>query len=183
MTITPQEALQRTIEHRQIFHDEMLHLMRLIMRGDMSPVMAAAIITGLRVKKETIGETAAAATVMREFARRHPKIATRLGIADGQADDMHVERLIQSFALVGAQIGAALDDASRRHFGANCAYMGLGGTIPLMNVLQEGFPCAQFMVCGVLGPKSNAHGPNEFLHVPYAKKLTAAVADVIAAAH
>ncbi|WP_414443810.1 anthranilate phosphoribosyltransferase [Burkholderia sp. 22PA0106] len=69
MTITPQEALQRTIEHREIFHDEMLHLMRMIMRGDMSPVMAAAIITGLRVKKETIGEIAAAATVMREFAR------------------------------------------------------------------------------------------------------------------
>jgi anthranilate phosphoribosyltransferase len=69
MTITPQEALQRTIEHREIFHDEMLHLMRLIMRGELSPVMAAAIITGLRVKKETIGEITAAATVMREFAR------------------------------------------------------------------------------------------------------------------
>jgi acetylornithine deacetylase/succinyl-diaminopimelate desuccinylase-like protein len=51
-----------------------------------------------------------------------------------------------------------------------------------MNVLKEGFPHAQFMVCGVLGPKSNAHGPNEFLHVPYGKKLTAAVAGVIAAA-
>ena len=72
--------------------------------------------------------------------------------------------------------------APRRHFGADCAYMGLGGTIPLMNVLQAGFPSAQFMVCGVLGPKSNAHGPNEFLHVPYAKRLTAAVADVVAAA-
>ena len=67
--ITPQEALQRTIEHREIFHDEMLHLMRLIMRGELSPVMSAAIITGLRVKKETIGEITAAATVMREFAR------------------------------------------------------------------------------------------------------------------
>jgi anthranilate phosphoribosyltransferase len=66
--ITPQEALQRTIEHREIFHDEMLHLMRLIMRGELSPVMSAAIITGLRVKKETVGEIAAAATVMREFA-------------------------------------------------------------------------------------------------------------------
>ncbi|MEX3592904.1 MAG: anthranilate phosphoribosyltransferase [Burkholderia sp.] len=69
MTITPQEALQRTIERREIFHDEMLHLMRMIMRGDMSPVMVAAIITGLRVKKETIGEIAAAAIVMREFVR------------------------------------------------------------------------------------------------------------------
>jgi len=68
MLITPQEALQRTIEHREIFHDEMLHLMRLIMSGEMSPVMMAALITGLRVKKETIGEITAAAQVMREFS-------------------------------------------------------------------------------------------------------------------
>ena len=70
MTITPQEALQRTIEHREIFHDEMLHLMRLIMSGEMSPVMASAIITGLRVKKESVGEVTAAAQVMREFAKK-----------------------------------------------------------------------------------------------------------------
>ena len=68
--ITPQEALQRTIEHREIFHDEMLHLMRQIMGGDLSPVMLAAITTGLRVKKETIGEITAAAQVMREFATK-----------------------------------------------------------------------------------------------------------------
>ena len=68
--ITPQEALQRTIEHREIFHDEMLHLMRLIMSGEMSPVMMAAFITGLRVKKETIGEITAAAQVMREFSTK-----------------------------------------------------------------------------------------------------------------
>ncbi|WP_028602825.1 M20/M25/M40 family metallo-hydrolase [Ottowia thiooxydans] len=74
----------------------------------------------------------------------------------------------------------ALDHASQAHFGAPCGYIGQGGTIPLMNMLSEGFPSAQMMVCGVLGPKSNAHGPNEFLHVPYAKKLTAAVAEVIA---
>ncbi|MGB6115103.1 MAG: anthranilate phosphoribosyltransferase, partial [Comamonas sp.] len=71
-TITPQEALQRTIEHREIFHDEMLHLMRLIMSGELSPVMTAAIITGLRVKKETIGEITAAAQVMREFSTKVP---------------------------------------------------------------------------------------------------------------
>ena len=73
--ITPQEALQRTIEHREIFHDEMLHLMRLIMGGEMSPVMVAALITGLRVKKETIGEITAAAQVMREFS-------TKVDVAD-----------------------------------------------------------------------------------------------------
>ena len=70
MAITPQEALQRTIEHREIFHDEMLHLMRLIMRGEISPLMVAAITTGLRVKKETIGEITAAAQVMRELSHK-----------------------------------------------------------------------------------------------------------------
>ena len=74
----------------------------------------------------------------------------------------------------------ALQSASQAHFGAPCGYIGQGGTIPLMSMLSKGFPKAQMMVCGVLGPKSNAHGPNEFLHVPYAKKLTAAVAEVIA---
>lgn len=74
----------------------------------------------------------------------------------------------------------ALHAASNAHFGAPCGYIGQGGTIPLMNQLSQGFPTSQMMVCGVLGPKSNAHGPNEFLHVPYAKKLTAAVAEVIA---
>lgn len=68
ITITPSEALVRCIEHREIFHDEMLHLMRMLMRGEMSPVMASALLMGLRVKKETIGEIAAAAEVMREFA-------------------------------------------------------------------------------------------------------------------
>ncbi|RYF39455.1 MAG: anthranilate phosphoribosyltransferase, partial [Comamonadaceae bacterium] len=75
MPITPQEALQRTIEHREIFHDEMLKIVRLIMSGECSPVMMAALITGLRVKKETIGEITAAAEVMREFS-------TKVHIAD-----------------------------------------------------------------------------------------------------
>ena len=68
--ITPQEALLRTIEHREIFHDEMLHIVRGIMTGEWSPVMIAALITGLRVKKETIGEITAAAQVMREFSTK-----------------------------------------------------------------------------------------------------------------
>lgn len=74
----------------------------------------------------------------------------------------------------------ALNSASQAHFQAPVGYIGQGGTIPLMKLLSTGFPKAQMMVCGVLGPQSNAHGPNEFLHVPYAKKLTAAVAQVIA---
>lgn len=75
----------------------------------------------------------------------------------------------------------ALNAASQAQFGEPLGFIGQGGTIPLMSMLQRGFPRAQMMVCGVLGPKSNAHGPNEFLHVPYGKKLTAAVSQVIAA--
>jgi anthranilate phosphoribosyltransferase len=70
IAITPQEALQRVIEHREIFHDEMLHIMRLIMSGEMPPVLMAAFIAALRVKKETIGEITAAAQVMREFSTK-----------------------------------------------------------------------------------------------------------------
>ena len=81
MPITLQEALQRTIEHREIFHDEMIELMRMIMRGEASPVMIAALLTGLRVKKETVGEIAAAAQVMKEFARKVP-VAGRQHLVD-----------------------------------------------------------------------------------------------------
>ena len=81
MPITPQEALQRTIEHREIFHDEMVDLMRMVMRGEVSPAMTAAILTGLRVKKETIGEIAGAAKVMREFARP-VEVADRTHLVD-----------------------------------------------------------------------------------------------------
>jgi len=83
--MTPQEALARTIEHREIFHDEMIALMRQIMSGEVSPVMTAAILTGLRVKKETVGEIAAAAMVMREFAL---KVPTPGGVADAHLVDI-----------------------------------------------------------------------------------------------
>ena len=74
----------------------------------------------------------------------------------------------------------ALDDASRAVYGKAAAAMGEGGTIPFMAMLGEKFPQAQFLITGVLGPKSNAHGPNEFLHIEYAKRLTACVAHVLA---
>lgn len=81
MAITPQQALQRTIEHREIFHDEMVDLMRQIMGGQVSPLMTAAILTGLRVKKETVGEIAGAAQVMREFSRK-VEVADPAGLVD-----------------------------------------------------------------------------------------------------
>jgi hypothetical protein len=77
-------------------------------------------------------------------------------------------------------LSAALDRASQAFWGKPAAYMGEGGTIPFMGMLGVKFPQAQMLVTGVLGPKSNAHGPNEFIHVPYAKKVTAATALVIA---
>jgi acetylornithine deacetylase/succinyl-diaminopimelate desuccinylase-like protein len=78
-------------------------------------------------------------------------------------------------------LARALDAASQACFGRPAAMMGEGGTIPFMGMLGKHFPQAQFLITGVLGPKSNAHGPNEFLHLAYAKKLTACVAHVLAA--
>ncbi|MGH7933208.1 MAG: M20 family metallopeptidase [Candidatus Binataceae bacterium] len=77
-------------------------------------------------------------------------------------------------------LAQSLEDASRTFFGKPAAYMGEGGTIPFMGMLGERFPAAQFVITGVLGPHSNAHGPNEFLHIPTGKKLTCCVAHVIA---
>ena len=78
-------------------------------------------------------------------------------------------------------LSKALDAASMAHFGKPAMYMGEGGTIPFMGMLGAQYPQAQFLITGILGPHSNAHGPNEFLHIGYAKRLTACVADVLAA--
>ena len=108
--ITPQEALQRTIEHREIFHDEMLHLMRMIMQGEMSPVMTAAILTGLRTKKETVGEIAAAATVMRELCTKvetthNPHFVDIVGTG---GDAAHSFNISTASAFVAAAAGATV---------------------------------------------------------------------------
>ena len=106
--ITPQQALQRTIEHREIFHDEMLHIMRLIMSGEMSPLMTAALITGLRVKKETIGEITAAAQVMREFSTKvHVADKTHLvDIVGTGGDGSHTFNISTCAMFVAAAAGA-----------------------------------------------------------------------------
>jgi anthranilate phosphoribosyltransferase len=108
MPITPQEALQRTIEHREIFHDEMLHLMRLIMGGELSPVMTAAIVCGLRVKKETIGEITAAAQVMREFSTKVPVADTThlVDIVGTGGDGSHTFNISTCAMFVAAAAGA-----------------------------------------------------------------------------
>ena len=108
--ITPQEALQRTIEHREIFHDEMLHLMRQIMGGNITPLMTAAILTGLRVKKETIGEISAAARVMRELCTRveTPHNPNFVDIVGTGGDSAHTFNISTASAFVAAAAGATV---------------------------------------------------------------------------
>jgi anthranilate phosphoribosyltransferase len=108
MSITPQEALKRVIEHREIFPDEMIALMRQVMAGEVSPVMTAAILAGLRVKKETIGEIAGAATVMRELATKvevapHPHLVDIVGTG---GDGSHTFNISTASMFVAAAAGA-----------------------------------------------------------------------------
>ena len=106
--MTPQEALVRVIEHREIFHDEMLSLMRQIMSGEMSSTLIAAIITGLRVKKETIGEIAAAAQVMREFSTK-VEVGDRAHLLDTcgtGGDSAHTYNISTATVFVAAAAGA-----------------------------------------------------------------------------
>ncbi len=108
MTISNSDALTRVIDHREIFHDEMLALMRRIMSGEMSPVMIAALSIGLRVKKESIGEIAAAAQVMREFATPVP-VADRRGLVDivgTGGDSSHTFNISTASTFVAAAAGA-----------------------------------------------------------------------------
>jgi len=106
----PQEALTRIIEHREIFHDEMLSLMRQIMSGEVSPVLIAALVAGLRVKKETIGEIAAAATVMREFATQVPVPDTPelIDTCGTGGDSAHTFNVSTAAMFVAAAAGAKI---------------------------------------------------------------------------
>ncbi len=108
MSITPQEALQRVIEHREIFHDEMLALMRAIMRGEVSPTMISALVVGLRVKKETIGEITAAAQVMREFATQVdvPNRDNLVDIVGTGGDSAHTFNISTASMFAAAAAGA-----------------------------------------------------------------------------
>ena len=109
MSITPQQALQRAIEHREIFYDEMLSLMRQIMAGEISPLMTAAILTGLRVKKETIGEIAAAATVMRDLSTKvqaPPPHDHFVDIVGTGGDGAHTINISTAAMFVAAAAGA-----------------------------------------------------------------------------
>ena len=121
--ITASEALQRTIEHREIFHDEMLHIMRLIMSGEMSPVMMSAFIAGLRVKKETIGEITAAAQVMREFSTKVLVVDTRhlVDIVGTGGDGSHTFNISTCSMFVAAAAGARVSKHGGRSVSSKSA--------------------------------------------------------------
>jgi anthranilate phosphoribosyltransferase len=168
MPITLQEALQRTIEHREIFHDEMVELMRAIMRGDASPVMIAALLTGLRVKKETIGEIAAAAMVMKEFARKvrampHPHFVDIVGTG---GDGCHSFNISTAASFVAAAAGARVAKHGNRSVssksGAADVLEALGAAIELQP--EQVAQCLDrvgmgFMFAPVHHPAMKAVGP------------------------
>ena len=152
--ITAQEALQRAVEHREIFHDEMLQLMRQIMAGEVSPVMTAAILTGLRVKKETIGEITAAATVMRELSTKVsvPHNPHFVDIVGTGGDGSHTFNISTASMFVAAAAGATVAKYGNRGVssksGAAEVLEALGANISL-NAEQVG-ECIQAVGCGFM---------------------------------
>lgn len=137
MAITPQQALQRTIEHREIFHDEMVELMRQIMGGQVSPLMTAAILTGLRVKKETVGEIAGAAQVMREFARKveladPSRLVDIVGTGGDGANTFNISTASTFvIAAAGGQVAKHGGRSVSSKSGSADAFEGLGAAIEL----------------------------------------------------
>ncbi|MFT3718249.1 anthranilate phosphoribosyltransferase [Pseudorhodoferax sp.] len=147
MSITPQEALQRTIEHREIFHDEMLHIMRLIMRGECSPVLMAALVTGLRVKKETIGEITAAAQVMREFATKVHVADTRhlVDIVGTGGDGAHTFNISTCSMFVAAAAGAKIS----KHGGRSVSSK--SGSADVLEALGVNIHCTPGQIARCIG--------------------------------
>jgi acetylornithine deacetylase/succinyl-diaminopimelate desuccinylase-like protein len=132
-----------------------------------------SLALSLRIPPTVDGEKAAAR--LKKILEADPPYGARVTFEAGQAaTGWHAP-------ITAPWLEKAIDAASKKHFGKPAMWMGEGGTIPFMAMLGDKFPQAQFLITGVLGPHSNAHGPNEFLDIEYAKKLTAAVADIIAA--
>ena len=151
MKITPQQALQRTIEHREIFSDEMIDLMRQIMRGDVSPVMTAAILTGLRVKKETVGEIAAAAQVMREFALK-VEIAPDphfIDIVGTGGDGAHTFNISTASIFVAAAAGAKVAKHGNRSVSSKSGSADVLEALGVKIELQPAQVAACIEACGI----------------------------------
>jgi acetylornithine deacetylase/succinyl-diaminopimelate desuccinylase-like protein len=132
-----------------------------------------ALVLSLRLPPTVRGK--AAAGNLKTLLEADPPYGAKVSFERGQAaDGWNAPR-------TAPWLETIVNETSKVHFGAPAMWMGEGGTIPFMAMLGAQFPEAQFLITGVLGPHSNAHGPNEFLHIGYAKKLTACVADVLAA--
>lgn len=173
MAITPQEALQRVIEHREIFFDEMVGLMRGIMRGEVSPTLTAAILTGLRVKKETVGEIAAAATVLREFARP-VEVGDRTHLVDivgTGGDGAHTFNISTASMFVVAAAGAKVAKHGNRSVssksGSADALEALGADIEL----QPGQVAQCIERCGIGFMFAPIHHPAMKVVAPVRKEM------------
>jgi acetylornithine deacetylase/succinyl-diaminopimelate desuccinylase-like protein len=121
-------------------------------------------------------EPAAASAALREVLEADPPFGARVSASAGGEPGWNAPPLAD-------WLEAATDAASREFYGKEACSFGIGGSIPFMHMIGQRFPAAQFLITGVLGPNANAHGPNEFLHLPYAKRLTCCLVRVLAAHH
>jgi len=136
-------------------------------------VLAPRLKVKLSFRLPPTANSAAAAEAVRRTLVADPPYGARVAFTSGASRGWNAPR-------IEPWLERAVAEASQRYFGQEGMAMGVGGTIPFMAMLGERFPSTQFLVTGVLGPHSNAHGPNEFLHIDYAKRLTGALADIIA---
>ena len=173
MPITPQEALQRAIEHREIFFDEMVDLMRQVMRGEVSPSMTAAILTGLRVKKETVGEIAAAAIVLREFARP-VEVADRTHLVDivgTGGDGAHTFNISTASMFVMAAAGAKVAKHGNRSVSSKSGSADVLETLGASIELQPEQVAACIERCGIGFMFAPVHHPAMKVVAPVRKEM------------
>ena len=171
--ITAQEALQRTIEHREIFHDEMVGLMRQIMRGDVSPVMTSAILTGLRVKKETVGEIAGAAQVMREFSRT-VDVADRTHLVDivgTGGDGSHTFNISTCSMFVAAAAGARVAKHGNRSVSSKSGSADVLEALGASIELQPGQVAESIARCGIGFMFAPVHHPAMKVVAPVRREM------------
>jgi acetylornithine deacetylase/succinyl-diaminopimelate desuccinylase-like protein len=141
---------------------------------DAGNVLAPRISLKLSFRLPPTADASRAAAAIRRTLETDPPYRARVSFTSGS------DSIGWNAPPLEPWLERATQDASLRFFGRESMAMGVGGTIPFMAMLGERFPRTQFLVTGVLGPHSNAHGPNEFLHIDYAKRLTSAVAQVLA---
>ena len=142
--------------------------------GNAGNVLAPRLEVKLSFRLPPTANADAAAAAIRRTLESDPPYGARLRFSSG------ANSIGWNAPRTEPWLERAVAQASRQFFGQEGMAMGVGGTIPFMAMLGERYPGTQFLVTGVLGPHSNAHGPNEFLHIDYAKRLTAAVADIVA---